>query len=77
MKFITGMFFGAVLSIGSVALMAQPMFHPRIAEAINHLRDAKDYMLAQPHDFGGHRDAAIRATNAAIREMEICARYRR
>jgi hypothetical protein len=33
-------------------------------------------MLRQPHDFGGHRDAAIRATDAAIREMEICLRYR-
>jgi hypothetical protein len=76
MKFITGMFFGVVLTLSSTALMAQ-YFHPRITEAINHLRDAKAYMLAQPHDFGGHRDAAIRATDAVIHEMDICARFRR
>jgi hypothetical protein len=50
--------------------------HPRIAAAIDHLRDARIYMLNQPHDFGGHRDAAVRATDAAIRELEICLRYR-
>lgn len=76
MKFLSGMLFGVVLSLGTLTLMAQP-FHPRIAEAISHLRDARAYMLNQRHDFGGHRDAAIRATDAAIREMEICARYHR
>jgi len=75
MKFITGMLFGVALSLGSFSLMAQPYYHPRIAAAIHSLRDARDYMYSQHHDFGGHRDAAIRATDAAIREMEICARY--
>ena len=74
MKFITGMFFGAALTVGSLTLFAQP-FHPRIATAIDHLRDARAYMLNAPHDFGGHRDATIRATDAAIRELEICLRY--
>ena len=76
MKFISGMFLGVVLSLGSVSLLAQPYLHPRIGAAINALRDARAYMLDQRHDFGGHRDAAIRATDAAIREMEICARFR-
>jgi hypothetical protein len=76
MKFITGMFFGAVLSLGSLTLFAQPN-HPRLATAINHLRDAREYMLSAPHDFGGHREAAVRATDAAIRELEICLRYQR
>jgi hypothetical protein len=75
MKFISGLFLGVVLSVGSMTLMAESL-HPRIAAAIDHLRDARIYMLNQPHDFGGHRDAAIRATDAAIREMEICLRYR-
>jgi hypothetical protein len=76
MKFITGMLFGVALGIGTFSLMAQPPLHPKIAAAIEHLRDARAYMLRQPHDFGGHREAAIRATDAAIREMEICLRYR-
>jgi len=75
MKFLTGMFFGAVLSVGSFALLAQPL-HPRLATAIDHLRDARAYMLNSRHDFGGHRDAAVLATDHAIRELEICLRYR-
>jgi hypothetical protein len=77
MKFLSGMLFGVVLSLGTFTLMAQQPYHPRITAAINSLRDARSYMLNQRHDFGGHRDAAIRATDAAIREMEICARYHR
>ncbi len=76
MKFISGMLLGVALSLGTVTLVAQPFVHPRLSAAINSLRDARAYMLDQRHDFGGHRDAAIRATDAAIREMEICARYR-
>jgi hypothetical protein len=75
MKFITGMLLGAVLSVGTLSLLAQPL-HPRLSVAIEHLRDARAYMLNQRHDFGGHRDAAIHATDAAIRELEICLRYR-
>ena len=75
MKFISGMLFGVVLSVGSLSLFAQP-FHPKLATAIDHLRDARAYMLNSSHDFGGHRDSAIRATDVAIRELEICLRYR-
>jgi hypothetical protein len=75
MKFFTGMFFGVVLSVGSLSLFAQPI-HPRLSVAIEHLRDARAYMLNSRHDFGGHRDRAILATDAAIRELEICLRYR-
>jgi hypothetical protein len=75
MKFIAGMLFGVALSFGTFSLTAQQL-HPKISAAIEHLRDARAYMLRQPHDFGGHRDAAIRAIDGAIREMEICQRYR-
>jgi hypothetical protein len=33
-------------------------------------------MEKAPRDFGGHRQAAVRATNDAIREMELAMRYR-
>jgi hypothetical protein len=29
------------------------------------------------HDFGGHRADALRATDDAIRQLEICLRYDR
>ena len=77
MRFLTGTICGVVLSAGLV-LFAQPerAMHPRIASAIAAMRDARAYMLSAPHDFGGHREAAIRATDEAIRQMEFALRFR-
>jgi hypothetical protein len=50
--------------------------HPRIADAIAHLHDAVAYMKTAPHDFGGHRDAAIRACDEAIKQLNFALRYR-
>jgi hypothetical protein len=77
MKFISGIVLGIVLSAG-VALFAQPerAMHPRIAAAITCLRDARAYMAEAPHDFGGHKDAAIRATDEAIRQLNFALAYR-
>ncbi len=76
MKFITGMVAGIVLSIGASGLMAQREFHPRLARAIEQLRDARAYMQEAPHDFGGHRVDAIRATDEAIKQLELARSYR-
>ncbi len=51
--------------------------HPRIRAAVEALRDANEYMRAAPHDFCGHKVEAMRATDAAIRQLELaraCAR---
>ena len=50
--------------------------HPRIAKAINELRDAVRYMEAAPHDFGGHKAAAIASSNQAIRDLQEALKYR-
>jgi hypothetical protein len=50
--------------------------HPRIAKAIESLRDARAYLEAAPHDFGGHKADAIRATDNAIRELNLALAYR-
>ncbi len=50
--------------------------HPRIAKAIHHLRDAVAYMQAAPHDFGGHKAAAIASSNQAIRDLQEALKYR-
>lgn len=78
MRFITGLILGVVLTIGGSTLMAQPerALHPRIARAINALRDARDYMEHAPHDFGGHKADAIRATDEAIRQLNFALAYR-
>jgi hypothetical protein len=78
MKFVAGMVMGAVLSVGGVSLFAQNerAMHPRIAAAIEALKDARAYMVAAPHDFGGHRVEALRATDDAIKQLNFALAYR-
>lgn len=77
MKFVAGMVAGVVLSVGASGLLAQRgEFHPRIARAIEQLRDARAYLQEAPHDFGGHKVAAIRATDEAIKQLNFALEYR-
>lgn len=78
MRLVTGLILGVLLTIGGTTLMAQPerAMHPRIARAINALRDARDYMEHAPHDFGGHKADAIRATDEAIKQLNFALAYR-
>ena len=50
--------------------------HPRIAAAIHGLEDAIRYMEAAPHDFGGHKAAAIRDSRAAIEHLRRALAFR-
>jgi hypothetical protein len=77
MKFISGIVLGVVLCTG-ITLFGQNerAMHPRIANAITALRDARDYMQSAPHNFGGHKMAAIRATDEAIRQLSFALQYR-
>ena len=43
--------------------------HARLAAAIRELESAIAYLEAAPHDFGGHKKAAIRESRAAIEEL--------
>ena len=76
MKFVTGMVLGIALSVGASGLLAQRELHPRLERAIASLRDARAYMQEAPHDFGGHRVEAIRATDEAIKQLEFARAYR-
>lgn len=78
MKFLWGIVLGIVLSAGLWTLQAQNerALHPRIAKAIEALRDARDYMEHAPHDFGGHKADAIRATDEAIKQLNFALQYR-
>ena len=49
-----------------------PERHPRIDEALEHMRAAKKQLESAEHDFGGHRVKSIEHLDAAIREAEIC-----
>jgi hypothetical protein len=78
MRFLSGLVVGGLLCGGVWTLSAQNerAMHPRIATAIAALRDARAYMEAAPHDFGGHKAEAIRATDVAIRQLNLALAYR-
>lgn len=56
---------------------AVPEPHPEIRDALRAMRVAKDHMEHAEHDFGGHRVEAIKATDEAIRQLEICLKFDR
>ena len=73
--------FGVVLGAGASLVYTQnvateKMSHPRIAAAIRELQGAVSYMEAAPHDFGGHKAAAIQSSRAAIRDLNLALAYR-
>ncbi len=78
MKFVSGMVLGVILSVGGASLYAQSerAMHPRIAAAITALKDARAYIVAAPHDFGGHKAEALRATDDAIKQLNFALAYR-
>jgi hypothetical protein len=78
MKFISGLVLGCMLTGGAWTLAAQNerAMHPRIAAAIAALKDARAYMQAAPHDFGGHKAEAIRASDEAIRQLNLALAFR-
>ena len=45
--------------------------HPQIREALGALRRAKEHLQHAAHDFGGHRDEALEATDKEIAQLEI------
>jgi hypothetical protein len=66
-----------VAAPAALALTATPSPepHPEIHEAINSLRHAREHLQHAAHDFGGHREEAIRAIDAAIHQLEVCLDY--
>ncbi len=49
--------------------------HPQIQQAIRALENAKKHLEEAAHDFGGHKVEAIRATDEAIHQLQICMQY--
>lgn len=59
----------------AVPTSASPVEHHRIRAAITQLQDARDYLEHAPHDFGGHKAAAMRSIDGAIEQLNICLQY--
>lgn len=49
--------------------------HPHLNTSIEELREARKELKEAPHDFGGHREAAIRAVDAAIEQLELAKKF--
>ena len=78
MKTFRSVALGVLLGAGGMMLFGQNerAMHPRISAAINELREAVRYMEAAPHNFGGHKEAAIRASREAIAQLNQALAYR-
>ncbi len=49
----------------------QPRMHERIRAAMNAMQDAQEYMRTTRTDFCGHKVEAMRANEAAIRQLRM------
>jgi hypothetical protein len=65
----------AASPLPNAAPAAAPEPHPEIREALAALRRAREHMDHAAHDFGGHKVEALRATDEAIRQLEICLKF--
>jgi hypothetical protein len=59
----------------TVAFAAGPERHPRIHRAIGAIHAAIDELKAAPHDFGGHREAAVDACQKAVEQLKLALQY--
>jgi hypothetical protein len=66
---------GAALSLGGTLYAFAR--HPHLHTALRELDAAKEELRSAPHDFGGHRDAAIGALDAAHHQIEECLKFDR
>lgn len=63
------------LALNSSSSAFEP--HPEIQAALGALDNAKAHLEHAAHDFHGHRVDAIRAIDAAQRQLQICMQYDR
>jgi hypothetical protein len=61
---------------GAQTVRTEAADHWRIAAAIRELEGAIGYLEAAPHDFGGHKAAAIRDSRAAVVQLKLALAYR-
>ena len=68
-------------TVGALALFngiaSAKEHHPAIHKAIEDLREARKELKEADHDFGGHREKALKATDEAIKQLEEALKYDR
>ncbi len=66
----------APLSAAAETPQQEKVSHPSITRAIDELEDAIRYMERAPHDFGGHKADALKASREAVRQLRAALQYR-
>lgn len=61
---------------GSGSVRAQADKHPHMHHALFELRETRTQLKEASHDFGGHREKALKAVDAAIRQLDLALRYK-
>lgn len=59
------------------AQAGEPWHHPHLHQSLDALRIARQDLIDAHHNFGGHRDEAIRAIDAAMYHLDMCIRFDR
>jgi hypothetical protein len=49
--------------------------HPRIAHALIELHRTREYLEKAPHDFGGHKAAAVKQVDEAIKQLHAALKF--
>ena len=68
---------GALTVINGFARADKKEHHPHIHRAIEELREAKKELKEANHDFGGHREKALKECDEAIEQLELALKYDR
>jgi hypothetical protein len=66
----------AAQALSQETMGSEKLHHPRIAHAIQAVEGAIQYMEAAPHDFGGHKAAAIQDSRRALEQLRLALQYR-
>jgi hypothetical protein len=59
----------------SFVLQGQRRHYPNIYAAMQSLQSARNYLNRAAHNYGGHRAAALAATDNALRECQRAIRF--
>ena len=69
----------AIFTLGTTITQAAERHekHPKIHHAIVALEEAKRELRSAAHDFGGHREAALKDCDAAIAQLKLALQFDR
>ena len=87
-RFAVAIFIALAMSIPAIPQQSSPTsnflpqvpgahreHHPHIRAALRELQEAKQELKTADHDFGGHREDALKACDEAIRQLQQAMQY--